>query len=84
MRDTPPQTGLRRGERVKNVRGAFGVSDPGPVKGKRVLLIDDIYTTGATVKECARVLKKAGAEFVDVLTLARVAAEPGVAIDKVL
>ena len=42
-----------------------------PVSGKRILLIDDVYTTGATVNECARVLLDAGAERVDVLTLAR-------------
>ena len=46
--------------------------DPGLVKGKNVLLIDDLFTTGSTVKECARVLRKAGARQVEVLTVARV------------
>lgn len=76
IKDTPPQTGLKRKERLQNVKGAFAVSDPALLKGKRVLLVDDTYTTGATIRECARVLKKAGVEFVDVLTVARVKGEP--------
>jgi ComF family protein len=68
---TAPQTTLRRGERRKNIKGAFSVRHPKRIKGRKVLLVDDVYTTGATVNECARVLMKAGAEFVDVLTLAR-------------
>ena len=68
---TAPQTTLSRGERRKNIKGAFSVRHPNRIKGRKVLLVDDVYTTGATVNECARVLMKAGAEFVDVLTLAR-------------
>ena len=68
---TLPQTGLGRQQRLKNVKGAFRVLTPHKVKAKKVLLIDDVYTTGATVNECARVLLKAGAERVDVLTVAR-------------
>ena len=71
-RHTPPQVGLNPKERQDNVKGAFAVTDPGRVKGKNVLLIDDLYTTGSTVKECARVLRKAGARQVEVLTVARV------------
>ncbi len=67
-----PQVGLNPKERQDNVKGAFAVPDPGLVKGKNVLLIDDLFTTGATVKECARVLRKAGARQVEVLTVARV------------
>jgi len=49
----------------------FILKDPGQIEGRRVLLVDDVLTTGATVNECARVLKRAGAERVCVLTVAR-------------
>jgi len=68
---TEPQTTLARTERRKNVRGAFSLRQPERIKGERILLVDDVFTTGATVNECARVLTRAGAAFVDVLTLAR-------------
>ena len=71
-RHTPPQVGLKPKERRDNVKGAFAVPDPVLVKGKNVLLVDDLYTTGSTVRECARVLLKAGARRVEVLTVARV------------
>ena len=60
-RHTVPQVGLNPKERRENVKGAFAVPRPGEGKGKNVLLVDDLYTTGATVRECARVLRKAGA-----------------------
>jgi ComF family protein len=72
VRHTPPQTGLNPKARRDNVKGAFAVPRPDLVKGKSILLIDDVFTTGATVKECARVLRKAGASQVDILTVARV------------
>ena len=67
------QVGLLREERMKNVRGAFlpRPAFEGRVEGRRVLLIDDVMTTGATLNECARALIAAGAELVDALTLAR-------------
>jgi ComF family protein len=68
---TEPQTALSRKERKKNIRGAFVVKHPERIRGKKIVLVDDVYTTGSTVNECARVLIKAGAAFVDVLTLAR-------------
>jgi ComF family protein len=71
-RNTPPQTGLSGVERRKNLRNAFFVRDKKMVFGKHILLVDDVFTTGTTVNECARVLIKAGARNVDVLTLARV------------
>lgn len=74
IRHTPPQVDLSPKEREDNVRGAFMVRTPEEFRGEKVLLVDDVYTTGATVKECARVLKKAGAEAVYVLTVARVKA----------
>ena len=72
IRPTLPQTGLSPEDRRRNVRRAFSVKNPAWIKGHRVLLIDDVLTTGATVNECARTLKRAGAKSVDVLTLARV------------
>jgi ComF family protein len=72
LRNTTPQVELKPKERRDNVKGAFAVSDPAQVKGKNVLLIDDVYTTGATVAECAKVLRRAGAMQVEVLTVARV------------
>lgn len=72
QRYTASQVGLNRTKRDQNVRGAFDVQHPQAIRGKAVLLIDDVYTTGATVKECARVLQHAGAEWVGVYTLARV------------
>ena len=71
-RHTAPQVGLNPKERRDNVRGAFAVAQPEEVKGKNILLIDDLFTTGATAKECARVLRRAGAARVEVLTVARV------------
>ncbi len=68
---TLPQTGLGRQQRLHNIKGAFKVRIPEKVCGKKVLLVDDVYTTGATVNECARILLKAGAQIVDVLTVAR-------------
>jgi len=68
---TLPQTGLKQKERQSNVRNAFKIVNSVNLKGKTILLVDDVFTTGATVNECARVLLKSGAENVDVLTLAR-------------
>lgn len=68
---TEPQTGLERKKRMANIKNAFNISHPAKISGKRILLVDDVYTTGATVNECAKVLLRDGAEQVDVLTLAR-------------
>lgn len=72
IKATPSQGGLSRTARVRNVGGAFTVR--GDIVGKRVLLIDDVFTTGATAEACTRVLRDAGAAAVDVLVLARVPA----------
>jgi ComF family protein len=72
VRHTVPQVELKPKERRDNVKGAFVVPNPALVKGKNVLLLDDVFTTGATVRECAKVLLKSGARRVDVLTVARV------------
>jgi ComF family protein len=70
-RETPPQTQLTEEERRKNVRGAFATNGGRPLKERSVLLVDDVYTSGATVNECSRVLVRGGAREVYVLTLAR-------------
>jgi ComF family protein len=71
-RPTLSQVGLSAAERQRNIRDAFTVQKPQYCTGKALLLIDDVYTTGATVQECARLLRQAGATRVDVYTLARV------------
>jgi ComF family protein len=68
---TEPQTALSRKERKKNIKDAFLIKYRERIKGKKIVLVDDVYTTGSTVNECAQVLMRAGAEIVDVLTLAR-------------
>jgi ComF family protein len=68
-KDTPPQIGLSAKERLLNLKNAFEVK--GDVDGLRLLLVDDVMTTGATVTECSKVLMKAGAKEVIILTLAR-------------
>jgi ComF family protein len=71
-RRTPSQGHRNRTGRAENVRGAFAVRRGRSVAGRRLVLIDDVFTTGATAAECARVLRRAGAARIDVLTLARV------------
>lgn len=68
---TPPQAGLSNAQRRSNMAGAFRVDRPGLVKDKKLLLIDDVFTTGATASACGAALKRAGAGYVAVLTLAR-------------
>jgi ComF family protein len=70
-RETAAQTQLAEDERLKNVRGAFALNPQRSVKQKSILLVDDVYTSGATVNECSRTLKRGGAKQVFVLTLAR-------------
>ncbi len=68
---TTPQSALGRADRAVNIKNAFDLTDPDKVKDKRILLVDDVYTTGATVNECTRLLRNSGTRQVDVLTLAR-------------
>jgi len=69
-RHTPPQTRLGMAERKENIKNAFA-ADPEKVGGKVIMIVDDVYTTGATLRECTKTLKQAGAAGVDVLVLAR-------------
>ncbi|MBI5655335.1 MAG: ComF family protein [Geobacter sp.] len=73
IRWTEPQVNLAAKERLANVRGAFAVTDRARVEGKRVMLVDDVLTTGSTLAECSRVLLRAGAAEVCAVTIARVA-----------
>jgi ComF family protein len=74
-RKTLPQIELSEKEREENVRGCFLIKNKSLIENKKILLLDDIYTTGATMEEAARVLKKAGAKEIIGIVLAR--AEPG-------
>ena len=71
VRPTTPQTSLKRQDRLKNLRGSFIVKNPKALMGKNILLIDDVFTTGTTVNECAKALRKNGSGPVYIVTLAR-------------
>jgi ComF family protein len=68
---TQPQTALNRSERLRNLRRTFHVRSAVPFAGRHVLLVDDVFTTGTTLNECAKALRAAGAESISALTLAR-------------
>ena len=70
-RETQSQIGLSRHQRRENMRGAFAVAQRLEVAGREILVVDDVFTTGTTVAECARVLRRAGASKVYVATVAR-------------
>jgi ComF family protein len=74
-RPTKVQAGLSRRERRLNMSGAFAVSNQAELAGKALLLVDDVFTTGATLNECAKILREQGASRVSVLTVARVVRE---------
>lgn len=67
-RYTPTQTSLDQHDRQNNVHEAFAVPDPGPVRGRHIVLVDDVLTTGATINSCATALIEAGARRVDAMT----------------
>ncbi|MEW6380360.1 MAG: ComF family protein [bacterium] len=71
VKEVAPQMKLSRLERMRNIQNSFRVRDGRKVCGRKVLLVDDVFTTGATARECSRVLRYSGAEEVRVLTLAR-------------
>lgn len=70
-RETQSQIGLSRHQRRENMRGAFVAPKPGEVNGREAVVVDDVFTTGTTVSECARILRRAGASKVYVATVAR-------------
>jgi len=71
IKNTQPQIELSKEERKENIRGAFLCRDAEQVRGKKIFLIDDVFTTGATMEECAKVLKSAGARQVWAIAVAR-------------
>lgn len=77
VKATEPQATMTRTERARNIKGAFEVNRPELITGKNILLVDDVFTTGATVNEAAKVLKKNGAGKVYVFTLGRVVVGKG-------
>lgn len=77
VKATRPQATMARTERARNIKGAFEINRPELVLGKNILLVDDVFTTGATVNEAAKLLKKQGAGKVHVFTLGRVVVGKG-------
>jgi ComF family protein len=71
VKNVPPQTLLETDEREENVLGAFRVVDEEKIRKKNIILVDDVYTTGSTVKECSSVLRKAGAKEIRAITVAQ-------------
>jgi ComF family protein len=69
VRKTPPQVGLEATDRRRNLRGGFSVLTPAAVKGRRIVLLDDVRTTGSTLSECGLALRAAGAAAVFGLTV---------------
>lgn len=70
-KNTPMQSSLGKEDRIKNVQSAYKVENQEKIKDKNVLLVDDIYTTGATVKECKRMLQLTGAKKVGIMIIAK-------------
>jgi len=71
VKHTLAQSSLGKEERAQNVKNAYKIINAETIHNKKVLLIDDIYTTGNTAKECSKELKKAGAKTVSILTIAK-------------
>jgi len=71
MKNNLPQAGLGKEERTDNIKGCYQVGEKNSIKDKKIILIDDVYTTGATMEECAKALKESGAKEVWGLTIAR-------------
>lgn len=82
-RETVPQAGLTRHQRWENLRGAFLVRDARTVRDRDVLLVDDVFTAGTTISECARMLRHAGARSVSAVTVARVLKADRIGMERV-
>jgi len=70
IKDTKKQSTLTKLQRTQNIKGAFEITDISKIKNKNIILFDDIITTGSTLNECSRILKKAGVKEVTILTIA--------------
>ena len=70
IKDTAKQSALTKKQRKENVKGAYSVKQANLVRDKKIILFDDIFTTGSTVDECSKILKQAGVKGIVVLTLA--------------
>ena len=70
-KDTIPQSVLDKDKRIENIKGAYYIKNEQILKNKKVLLIDDIFTTGSTVNECSKILKQVGVKEIGIFTLAR-------------
>lgn len=70
-KDTLPQSTLDKEKRIENIKGVYYIKNEQILKNKKVLLIDDIFTTGSTVNECSKILKQAGAKEIGIFTLAK-------------
>jgi ComF family protein len=71
IKETKPQMELKKEEREKNLLGAFKIKKPAEFAGKKIFLVDDVYTTGSTMEECANILLKSGVKSVFGITIAR-------------
>ena len=71
QKNNKPQSELNKISREQNVKDVYKLLNKDKIINKKILLIDDIYTTGSTVNECSKILKQAGAEKVDIYTLAK-------------
>ena len=71
IKDTKMQSSLDKTERRKNIKNAYKVINQQKIKDKKIILLDDIYTTGSTVNECSKVLKQSGAKEILVVTIAK-------------
>lgn len=71
IKETPPQVELSNEERKESVKGVFSCQNPEKIQGRKIILVDDVYTTGSTMEECAKVLKESGAKGIVGIAVAR-------------
>ena len=71
IKNTAPQSTLNKAERKSNLKGAYAVKNETVIKNKKVLILDDVYTTGSTAKECSKLLKSTGVKHIGVITIAK-------------